>query len=164
MRLLEEKRETVEDKKWWITELPMRRAWERIYIPLSACRLGNYLLILRRTASMVASLKLPIFLVFFFLRKSFWMSWRPWKGIPAGHLDPFRCPVAMESEMRIWTPLPARHKQLITRIQLCFWTRSTMWTAKKGKKALKNLCRQAAWAELSGKRKKEEILLHSAFI
>lgn len=109
MWLLEEKMDAVEDKeKWWIIELPMRRAWKRIYIPLSPCRLGNYLLILRRMAPMVVSLNLPIFCCFFSLRKGFWMSSRPLKGIPAGHLDPFCCSVTVQSKMRIWTPLPAQ--------------------------------------------------------
>lgn len=45
-------------------ELPMKETQERIYIPLSPWRLGNYLLILHRRAPMVVTLDLSLWTCF----------------------------------------------------------------------------------------------------
>lgn len=152
MWLLEEKMDAVEDKeKWWIIELPMRRPWKRIYIHMSPCRLGNYLLILRRMAPMVVSLNLPIFLldlVFSWEKASEWVQ---------GH--------GKVSQQVIWILSVAqwlfnlkwesglhcllRHEQLITEHPAVLLNTSHNVDSNK---SIEDQCRQTAWAELSGKR------------
>lgn len=110
MWLLEEKTQTVENReKWWITELPMRRTWRRIDIPLSPCRLGNYLLILGRTAPKVASPNLLMLLLLcFFPEKRLLNEFKAMKRCPSRSQDLFCCSGTFRPKNRLWAPSSAQ--------------------------------------------------------
>lgn len=127
----------------------MRRTWKRMYIPLSPCRLGNYLLILRRTAPMVVSPNLAIF--FFFLLDLFFPEKRLLKEFKAVKRNPSRSFGSILFNLKWESGLHClhRHEHLITEHPAVLL--NTLHNVDSIR-SIKDPRRQTAWAELSRER------------